>query len=154
MKRIIFTITMAAALMLGMMSCSGNSTEKQAAEWLLQARTLTEKGDYTKALAAIDSLRKKFPEATTARREALKLYQQVSLKAAQQTVEQADRALQAINSEYNSMKADVENLNAKGIATAGQLTNLTLLRMKRDSLQTVFDVECAKIKYIKAKMKE
>jgi len=84
----------------------------------------------------------------------LKLYQQMSLKAAQQTVESADKALQAVNSAYTKMQAAVNELRERGEATAEQFTSLTLLRMKRDSIQTVFDVECAKIKYIKAKMRE
>lgn len=52
------------------------------------------------------------------------------------------------------MKKTVEDLKSKGIATAEQLKQLTLTRVKRDSLKTVFDVECAKIKYINKRMKE
>lgn len=154
MKNIFLFIAIIAAMASGMSSCGGNSAEKQAEEWLTRARELSDKGEYTKALAAIDSLRKDFPEAVNARREGLKLYQQTSLKAAQKVVEQADRALQAANNEYAKMQANVAALKAKGAATAEQLTALTLLRMKRDSLRTVFDVECAKIKYIHKKMAE
>ena len=50
------------------------------------------------------------------------------------------------------MRQQVEALKATGEATAAQLTQLTRMRMLRDSLQTVFDVECAKIRYIKKKM--
>lgn len=69
-------------------------------------------------------------------------------------MENTDRALQKIESEYEQMKKTVEDLKSKGMATAEQLRNLTLTRVKRDSLKTVFDVECAKIKYINKRMKE
>ena len=69
-------------------------------------------------------------------------------------MENTDRALQKIESEYEQMKKIVEDLKSKGMATAEQLRNLTLTRVKRDSLKTVFDVECAKIKYINKRMKE
>lgn len=154
MKTYVLTLIAAAGLALGVASCGGNSSERQAAKWLEQAQTLSDKGEYAQAMAAIDSLRKKYPKAIETRQSALKLYQEVNIKLAQQTVEQADRALQAANGEYEKMNVAVNELKEKGEATAEQLTNLTLLRMKRDSLKTVFDVECAKIKYIRAKMKE
>lgn len=145
---------MATATAFTVASCGGNSAEKQAQQWLEQAQASADKGEYDKAMAAIDSLRKNRPEAIEARKAALKLYQQVNLKAAQQTVERADRALQAANKEYAEMQTTVNAFKERGEATAEQLTALTLLRMKRDSIRTVFDVECAKIKYIRAKMKE
>ena len=37
---------------------------------------------------------------------------------------------------------------AQGEATAEELTSLTLQRIRRDSLQTRFDVLCAQIRYI------
>jgi len=153
MKRLVFCFIMAATIAC-MASCEGKNGEKQAEGWLKQAQSMAEKGEYTKAAAAIDSLRKNCPKAIEARKTALKLYQQMSLKAAQQTVESADKALQAVNSAYTKMQAAVNELRERGEATAEQFTSLTLLRMKRDSIQTVFDVECAKIKYIKAKMRE
>ena len=137
-----------------MTACGGADPEKEAQTWLNRAQTMADKGDFDNAMAAIDSLRKKCPEAKEARKVALKLYQQVNLKAAQKTVEEADKALQTVNAEYEKMRATVNELKAKGVATGEQFTNLTLMRMKRDSLRTVFDVECAKIKYIKTKMKE
>ncbi len=135
-------------------ACGSNNAEKKAEAWLEKAEGLSEKGRYEEALAAIDSLRKNCPEAIEARKAALTLYQETELKRARGIVEQADTALQTANKEYENMKRDVETLKAEGKATAEQLTGLTMMRVKRDSLQAVFDVECAKIKYIKAKMKE
>ena len=63
-----------------------------------------------------------------------------------------DGALQEAERRYQAMRQQVEALKATGEATAAQLTQLTRMRMLRDSLQTVFDVECAKIRYIKKKM--
>jgi len=147
-------MAMAAAIALSMSACGGRSAEKQAEEWLGKARMEAKRGDYAKSMAYIDSLRSKCPDAIDARKAALKLYQEVNLKAAQQAVQKADEDLRSVNAEYGKRKSVVESLKAQGKATAEQLTGLTLLRMKRDSLQTVFDVQCAKIKYIHAKMKE
>lgn len=154
MKKTLISFAVAAAVALVATACGGDSAERQAAEWLNRAQTEADRGHYAEAMAAIDSLRDKCPRAVEARRRALKLYQEVNLKAAEQAVQRADEALRTVDAEYKRMKADVENLKTQGKATAAQLTALTRLRMKRDSLQTVFDVECAKIKYIHAKMKE
>ena len=140
--------------MLVLASCGGNAIEKKAGELLEQAQQLFDKGDYMKATAAIDSLRKNFPEAIETRKKALKLYQQAELKRAQGIVERADTALQRVEREYEEMKKTVNGLRSKGAATVEQLRSVNLLRVKRDSLKTVFDVECAKIKYIRKKMEE
>jgi len=154
MRKALYSLAVVSMVAFCMSSCGGNSSEKQASAWLEQARQCAGKGDYAGSMAAIDSLRKKHPDAIEARKVALKLYQEVNLKAAQLAVEQADKALQAAIGEYERMKAEVEEHKVKGIATADELTRLTRQRMKRDSLQTVVDVQCAKIKYIRAKMKE
>ncbi|MDO4161064.1 MAG: hypothetical protein Q4D41_11460 [Prevotellaceae bacterium] len=154
MKARIFTCLLALLAVMAMAGCSDNSAEKAAEDMLKQAESLFEKGDYTKALSSIDSLRKKYPKAIEVRKSALKLYQNIELKRAQELVESSDKAFQTVNEEYEKMKKTVEALKEKGEATGEQFTNLTLLRMKRDSLKTIFDVECAKIKYIKKRMKE
>ena len=128
--------------------------EKKAGELLEEAKTEFNSGDFTKALAAIDSLRKNCPEAIEARKQALRLYQEIELKRAQLNVVGADTVLQRIEREYQDMKKTVDSLRSKSAATVEQLRAVNLLRVKRDSLKTVFDVECAKIKYIKKKMEE
>lgn len=140
--------------MLFLASCGENPIEKQAGEMLEKAQTEFKGGDYAKAIATIDSLRKKFPKAIEARKQALKLYQEVELKRAELQVQNADTVLQRVEKEYQELKSTVDQLRSKGEATAEQLRNVNLMRVKRDSLKTIFDVECAKIKYIKKKMEE
>lgn len=154
MRTPLYLLALASVMALFVSSCGRNSSVKQASAWLEQAQQRASKGDYAGSMAAIDSLRKKCPNAIEARKAALKLYQEVNLKAAQLAVEQADKALQAVNREYERMKGEVEEHKSHGVATADELRRLALQRIRRDSLQTVFDVQCAKIKYIKAKMKE
>lgn len=148
------TAIFALIAMLLLASCGGNSIDKKAGELLNEAQAEFESGEYTKAISTIDSLRKKFPKAIEARKKALSLYQQVELKRAELRVQDADTVLQRVEQEYQKMKATVDGLKSKGAATVDQLRNVNLLRVKRDSLKTVFDVECAKIKYIKKKMEE
>lgn len=154
MKALHFTAMLAFCATLAVTGCGENATEKKAGELLEQAQQLFDKGDYVKATAAIDSLRKNFPEALEARKKSLRLYQEAELKRAQGIVERADTALQHVEREYQEMKAQVDKLRETGAATVEQLRAVNLMRVKRDSLKTVFDVECAKIKYIKKKMEE
>ena len=135
-------------------SCGGDNVAKKAEEMLEQAKGEFGSGHYEEALSTIDSLRKDYPTAVEARKAALKLYQEVELKRSQLSIEQADKALQKIEAEYNRMKATVDGLKEKGEATAAQLTAVTKMRMLRDSLRTVFDVQCAKARYIKNRMGE
>ena len=88
------------------------------------------------------------------RREALKQKQDSSLQAAQQELAIVDSTLQAVKTEYERKKAEVETHKAELKATEEELTDLTLLRVKRDSLQVQWDLLGAKIKYIRVKMKE
>ncbi len=150
----ITTLCAAIAMMLAMAGCTGNDMKKEAEGLLNNAREQFGKGQYREALATIDSLRKKCPEAIDERKAALRLYQEIELKRAKLNVENADKALQKVENEYQQMKQTVESLKNEGIATAEQLRNLTLTRVKRDSLKTIFDVECAKIKYINKRMEE
>ena len=75
-----YTVLSVMLLALLLTAC-GNNTSKQEAEQLLsQANTLYEQGDYSQALAAIDSLRKVYPNAVDTRKKALTLYQNIELK--------------------------------------------------------------------------
>lgn len=105
-------------------------------------------------LAAIDTLRAKFPKAIAERKEALKLYQEASLRIAQKQLAYVDSALEAEKNIFRTMEKSVAAHKEKGIATAEELTALTRKRMLRDSLQTQFDVLCAKIKYIHKRQKQ
>ena len=88
------------------------------------------------------------------RRAALKHKQDSTLLASQQELAVVDSALEATKVEYERLKAEVEQHKEALQATAEELTALTMLRMKRDSLQVQWDVLGAKIKYIRKKMEE
>lgn len=147
------TLTMALLTMAMLASC-GKSDEKAAGQLLDEARTQVANKEYGKALATIDSLRHAYPKAVEARKAALKLHQEAALAQAQAEVAEADGRLQEVNAEYETMKAEVEAAKAALKATPEQLQAVTLKRMERDSLQTRYEVACAKIKYIHKKQKE
>jgi septal ring factor EnvC (AmiA/AmiB activator) len=88
------------------------------------------------------------------RRAALKHKQDSTLLASQQELAIVDSTLEAVKTEYEKMKAEVEQHKAELRATADELTALTMLRMRRDSLQVQWDVLGAKIKYIRLKQQE
>lgn len=149
MKRLVMIGAAVAALA----SC-GDSDRQKAEEMLKQAGYDYEHGRYDMALQTIDSLRKAYPGIVEVRRKALTLYQDISLKKAQEDLEETDRQLQEANTTYEMMRETVDRKKAALQATANELQTLTLMRMKRDSLQTRFDVQCAKIKYIHKRQKE
>ncbi len=113
-----------------------------------------EQGQYGRALLSIDSLRKVYPNAIETRRQALKLYQDIELKRSQEELAWVDSALQAVKHDYDYLRAKVEKDKEQLRATAEELTMLTKTRMRRDSLQTRFNVLCGKIRYIHKKQKE
>ena len=88
------------------------------------------------------------------RREALKQKQETELKKSQEELAIVDSTLEAVKREYEVMKVEVEKHKQQLCATADELTLLTKTRVRRDSLQTRFDVLCAKIRYIHKKQKE
>ena len=88
------------------------------------------------------------------RREALKHKQDSSLQAAQQQLAIVDSTLEAVKAEFERKKVEVEAHKAALKATEQELTDLTLLRVKRDSLQVQWNMLGAKIKYIRVKMNE
>ena len=96
MRRLVLS-AMATLLLL---SCGENSAQKQAEEMLTKAGSFYEQGQYNEALTVIDSLRKVFPNAIDTRKKALKLYQDIELKKAQQELLITDSLLQAVNHDY------------------------------------------------------
>ena len=148
------TAIMIAATALMAVACSENKSEKQAEALLEKAEVEYKTGQYDKALRTIDSLRKAFPEAVKARKEGLKLYQNVALTQAQSDLARTDSLLQATKNEYERVKTEVETARRELRATPSELQNATLLKVRLDSLQVQFDVQCAKIKYIHKKQKE
>lgn len=88
------------------------------------------------------------------RKAALRQHQDSSLLAAQQELAVVDSTLEAVKQEYERKKAEVDRHKADLSATAEELTELTLLGLKRDSLQGEWQLLGAKIKYIRQKQQE
>lgn len=149
MKRI---ITLLAGILL-LTACS-NKENEAAGQLLEEARTHFEQGDYDAARACIDSLRKTYPNIVEARKGALKLHQEVELKAAQDEMTRTDSVLQQANKELEALQKQVDEHKAALKATPEELTQLTRKRIERDSIRTQFETLGAKIRYIHQKQKE
>lgn len=151
MKKHTIAIIMAAC---ALAACGGSKAEAEAERLLERASAEFQDKQYAKALLTIDSLRHAYPDAIDARKQALKLYQDISLRQAQDDLARTDSALQAVKARYAVLKDSVEKKRASLTATEAELSELNLTRVKRDSLQVRFDTQCAKIKYIHRKQKE
>lgn len=128
--------------------------DKELQTLVTEMRKSYAEGRDSACLVAIDTLRAKFPKAINERKEALKLYQSASLRIAQKQLAYLDSALEAEKRIFRDMEKSVAAHKSAGTATAQELTALTRKRMLRDSLQTQFDVLCAKIKYIHKRQKQ
>ena len=137
-----------------MLVACGKSPQEQAALLAEQASTLCEEGLFDKARALIDSLRRTYPDNVEARKTALRLHQQVELKAAQEELLRADSLLVLANRELEALQKQVDAHKATLTATADELTLLTMTRMRRDSIRTLYETLGAKIRYIRKKQKE
>ncbi len=137
-----------------MLVACGKSPQEQAALLAEQASTLFEEGLFDKARTLIDSLRRTYPDNVEARKTALRLHQQVELKAAQEELLRADSLLVLANRELETLQKQVDAHKATLTATADELTLLTMTRMRRDSIRTLYETLGAKIRYIRKKQKE
>lgn len=140
-------------IVLAVFSCS-KSPEEKAMLMLEKARAAFEQGDLQTARASIDSLRKKYPTVIEARKGALKLHQDIELKAAQDELAETDSLLILANRELEALQQQVDSHKAALKATAAELTQLTRTRMHRDSIRTQYEVQGAKIRFIRQKQKE
>ena len=141
-------------LFAAMLVACGNNRQKEAEMFLQKADRLFEQQQYDRALIVIDSLRKVYPSAIETRKQALRLQQNIELKRSQEELAVIDSMLQAVKHDYEYQKQKVDKDKQELRATAEELTMLTKTRVRRDSLQTRFDVLCAKIRYIHKKQKE
>jgi len=128
--------------------------QRAAEEMLQQAEQQFADRQYDLALSTLDSLRRTCPKAVEARKQALRLKQDISLKQAEEELAVVDSTLLAANQQFEALKHQVEEAKQSLSATPEELTKLTLTRMYRDSLQTRFDLLCSKIRYIRKKQKE
>jgi len=150
MKRL---VTIAILATLAFAACRDNK-QQQANLMLDRANQLFAEQKYDRALIVIDSLREVYPGAIDTRKRALRLQQDIELKRSQEELAVVDSALEAVKHDYEYQRQKVEKDKQQLRATADELTMLTKTRVRRDSLQTRFDVLCAKIRYIHKKQKE
>ena len=87
------------------------------------------------------------------RKAALIEHQQTELKKAEAELWKTDSVLQIVNKEFETMTQQVEEHKKALKVTEEELTALTMLRVKRDSIQTQYEALGLKIRYIRKKMK-
>ena len=141
-------------LLAAMLVACSDEKQKAAEQMLQKAGQQFEQKQYDRALITIDSLRKVYPGAIETRKHALILQQNIELKRSQEELAIVDSLLQVVKSDYETLKLKVEKDKQELRATPEELTMLTKTRVRRDSLQTRFEVLCAKIRYIHKKQKE
>ena len=135
-------------------SCHSDNTRNEAEALLTEANAHFEQGRLKEALLTIDSLRHVYPNAIDTRKKALRLYQDIQLKEAQQELAEADSLLQLVQHDLDYQQEKVDRDKAALRATPEELTMLTRTRMRRDSLRTQCEVLGGKIRYIHKKQKE
>lgn len=141
-------------LLAAMLVACSDEKQKAAEQMLQKAGQQFEQKQYDRALITIDSLRKVYPGAIETRKQALMLQQNIELKRSQEELAVVDSLLQVVKNDYETLKLKVEKDKQELRATPEELTMLTKTRVRRDSLQTRFEVLCAKIRYIHKKQKE
>lgn len=134
MKRLLLTFMVGTALV----ACAPTEDEK-AQPTLDNIEKLYAEGKYAATLDSITSLRERFPMAVEARKKALKIWQDASLKMAQKDVAETDIKLQeAIRMAEN----ETDRLKR------------ALLGAKRDSLQARYEAMCGVVRMIRMRQKQ
>ena len=88
------------------------------------------------------------------RKAALIEHQQTELKKAEAELWKTDSLLLIVNKELEAMTKEVEEHKKALKATPEELTALTQLRVKRDSIRTQYEALGLKIRYIHKKQSE
>lgn len=114
------------------------SDDEKAAPLLAKITTLYKSGNYRATLDSIVVLRERYPKAVEARREALKVWQDASLKMAQDDVARTDILLQETTRKWQNET----NLRRKN-----------QLRVRVDSLQARYEAMCGVVKMIRLRQK-
>ena len=139
MKRMkMFILLSLVAAWWGFVSCE-NKNDKGAEASYAVALQLFEQGKYRACLDSITLLRDKFPQAIEVRRQALKLWQDASLKLTQEDIARTDSALQAVTKLYEEAKT-IRERNFIGIV--------------KDSLQIRYDALCGTVRVIHRRQQE
>lgn len=119
-------------------SCTPSEDQK-AARLLSQIKTLYKDGCYTEALDSITALRMQFPKAIESRKEALRIWQNASLKQAQADIAQTDSALQTV---------------LRSIPLESNLYKANMMRVERDSLKARYEAMCGVVRMIRMRQKQ
>lgn len=119
-------------------SC-GRKKDEGADVLLAQIEHLYSQGHFCQALDSITVLRDRYPQALQQRERALRIWQEASLKMAQNDVMKTDSLLQ---------------VNAMQLEMPGSLLTKNKLRWTRDSLKGRYDAMCGVVRMIKRRMSE
>ena len=106
---------------------------------LSQIKTLYKDGCYNEALDSIMALRMRFPKAIESRKEALRIWQDASLKQAQADIAQTDSALQTV---------------LRSIPMESNLYKANMMRVERDSLKARYEAMCGVVRMIRMRQKQ
>lgn len=133
--RHLITISLAAMLL----SACSQSEEDKAKPLLAQIDSLYKSGNYRATLDSIVLLREHYPQAIEARKTALRLWQNASLKLAQADVASTDIKLQEMT---------------EALKTETNLYRRNMMTVKRDSLQARYEAMCGVVRMIHLRQKQ
>ena len=123
-----------------LVSCAKEMSEDdKAAPLLSQIDSLYNKGEYRATLDSIESLRSKFPRAIESRRHALVVWQEASLRMAQEDIARTDSALQ-VATRMIERETDIYKRN--------------MMVVRRDSLKARYEAMCGVVRMIRLRQKE
>lgn len=129
------------AAVVAMLAATGCEQKKDegAATMLTEIEQLYEQGNYKAALDSIVLLRARFPKALAERQRALRIWQEASLKQAQEDIALTDSALQAVTAQ---MQAET------------RIYERNMLGVKKDSLQVRYEALIGEVRIIRKKMED
>lgn len=133
--RHLITILLAAMLL----SACSQSEEDKAKPLLAKIDSLYKSGNYRATLDSIVQLREHYPQAIEARKMALRLWQNASLKLAQADVASTDIKLQEMT---------------EALKTETNLYRRNMMTVKRDSLQARYEAMCGVVRMIHLRQKQ
>ena len=125
-------------IIMALAGCAKTDDEK-AKPLLAKINTLYAGGKYREALDSIVVLRDRYPKAVVARTEALRIWQDASLKMAQADVAATDNRLQEVEQE---------------LRTTTDRSRCNMLGVKRDSLQARYEAMCGVVRMIRMRQKQ
>lgn len=113
--------------------------DERPSKLLAEIEQLCEAGRYQAALDSVVVLRSRFPKAIAERRRALRLWQEVSEKLAQEDIARTDSALQATTAQ---------------MARETRIYERNMLGVRRDSLQARYEALIGEVRIIRKRMSE